>query len=208
MSTPATTRTSDPKPSAQQQLDELDALLQHMLSLPVHQLEDDPFSDLVPHPAGQGATPQESSDETPTNASQPDASLPDPEELQPTRTANDDERTSDTDNLKGPTAKDQPGSDASARQNEGRVPARPKTTLVPAQATQNTAPTPQALAMPLWLRALVAINSGFDRLALRCKIPVRWLRHPLGRSLIGWLGIAILLGSLTWAILDWLAWNW
>jgi hypothetical protein len=82
-------------------------------------------------------------------------------------------------------------------------------------------PSPLAEAAPIWaipaenkpafsLFALpfVAINRLFDLPTYLLGPLGACLRHPVGKTILGWLGIAMLLGAIGWAAHDWRAADW
>jgi hypothetical protein len=64
------------------------------------------------------------------------------------------------------------------------------------------------LGGPFWLLPLLWFNRLFDRLALGLGAPGYWLRGPLGRGLLGWLGLALLATALALVLLDHMSWTW
>jgi hypothetical protein len=58
------------------------------------------------------------------------------------------------------------------------------------------------------LGSLLWANRAFDRGTEYLGAPGRWLRGLRGRTVLGWLGVALLLGALTWQVLAWLGWGW
>jgi hypothetical protein len=75
--------------------------------------------------------------------------------------------------------------------------------LLPTTATP--APTHTAGRFPAWLlRPLLWSNRAFDRWTGWLGRPGRWLRGPLGRAVLGWVGLglwAVALLVLVWRIL-------
>jgi hypothetical protein len=58
------------------------------------------------------------------------------------------------------------------------------------------------------LRPVDWFNSFFDRLAIALGGPFLWLIRPEARSLVGWIGIALLFVALLILAGDWLGWSW
>src|SRR5438876_787671 len=71
MSTPAPSGTADPLQSTQQQLDELETLIQRMLTLPVNQLDEEAAQDLPSVPPLPESAEHPALDETPLVHSDP-----------------------------------------------------------------------------------------------------------------------------------------
>src|SRR5262249_2414310 len=69
-------------------------------------------------------------------------------------------------------------------------------------------PAPQWTLISFCLLPLYGMNRAFDC----CTAPVgplgRWLRHPLGRNLLGIVGLGLIGVALAWVIKDWLGWTW
>jgi hypothetical protein len=61
---------------------------------------------------------------------------------------------------------------------------------------------------PVWLRPLVWCNDAFDRATLRLGWAGGWLRTGVGRALLGYSGVLLLLFALACALQDWLGWTW
>jgi hypothetical protein len=71
-------------------------------------------------------------------------------------------------------------------------------------------PTPTA-RRPMtgwWLHSLLWSNRAFDRCTARLGHPGRWLQGRGGRRVLGWLGIGLLLGSVAWGLGNWFDWTW
>jgi hypothetical protein len=58
------------------------------------------------------------------------------------------------------------------------------------------------------LGVLVWTDRGFDRLMGWLGPPGRWLRGPWGRALIGWTGMALLAAAAVWGVLGLCRWTW
>jgi outer membrane biosynthesis protein TonB len=58
------------------------------------------------------------------------------------------------------------------------------------------------------LGSLYWTNRAFDRGTRWLGGPGRWLRSPGGRSVLGWFGIGLLTVALGWQVLAWLGWTW
>jgi hypothetical protein len=187
---PAPQPRSRPPTTTREQLDELDALLQRMLELPV-----DPSGD-------EAARPEETSDAPVAVAEAPaPVEPPLPPAAVETEPAPPAEGLA---NLSGPAV----GVPALAGLR----------TPQPAKAGTPTpeGPPPGSLARPPlhglwpaaapWLRPLIAVNRLFDREVGRLGAPGRWLRRPRGRAVLGWAGLLLLAGALGLLLLGWIGW--
>lgn len=214
MSTPAPASSSAAASSTQQQLDELDALIQHMLKLPVHHLDEDPLKDFT------ATTPPTSSPDEENETSgertrvkfhsaheEPDDALQyhqDPEaEVPEMGTAK---------GLKVPLF-DLPPAEHRDRPELERMSAEGFVTLSPSEpAAARIVQGPEGgrtrPRQPWWLSLPLRVNRLFERGSARLGKPGRWLRSQKGRRALGWTGIALLATSLAWFVLDWLRWNW
>lgn len=59
-----------------------------------------------------------------------------------------------------------------------------------------------------WFWPLVWINQGFEAGTRSLGKPARWLRRPSGRTLVGWLGLLLLMGAVALLVWDWVRTNW
>ena len=183
---------SDPTPSrsagavypTRQQLDDLEALMERMLALPVSKTEEetDGPAELVAAPEAAHATAVNGHSlrtvtrpvpEAPPwfdNEPVADAILPPPDRLE---------------KLEAEPQSVEPASE----------PARPV--------------APGELPRAAWpLRPLVWCNRLFDRWTFNLGSTGRWLRGSVGRNLVGVGGLFLLAGAVAWAILDWIGWTW
>lgn len=60
----------------------------------------------------------------------------------------------------------------------------------------------------LLLQLLLWTNQGFDRATLLLGGPGQWLRGSRGRSFLGRVGLVLLLLAIGWLLKDWLGWAW
>lgn len=174
-------RSSSLDRATRQQLDELDALMQRMLALPV-----DPPEELADFPT-ESAPDENCSEETsalaqisPAMDLETPVSIPEPNTSVPVLALPIREALAAP-----PTEVGQPPPSPRASQEKGD---RPR------------------VAWPLY--PLVWINGGFD-LATAWLGPLgRWLRSPSGRALFGWGGVFLLAAALAWFAVDTLGWTW
>ncbi len=167
-------------PPTRQQLDDLDALLQRMLALPVNPSDEppEPLPDPLEPPAGNVILDDSHPILPPLTQSAPPApalavSLP----------------------LLNPVPP------AERRPPVLPPPDRP---LSPRQALIASRPPPD----PLLLRPLLGLNRLFDTVALGLGRPGRWLRRPTGRTLLGLLGLLLLAAAVACALLGRFGWTW
>jgi hypothetical protein len=64
------------------------------------------------------------------------------------------------------------------------------------------------IRFPVPWRLLVAVNQLFDAFTYPLGPPGRWLRGPSGRACVGWAGVTLLVVAAAWTLLEWLAWIW
>jgi hypothetical protein len=223
MSTPPSSRPPGaPGHPTRQLLDELDALMQRMLSLPVNQLEDELRTTAV------AEAPDLPAPETEDSSPAPAALREAPEEREPlpapallTLPAIPEE--AQVPEQAGPNSQDPALTDW-----EPSIPASPEVLaaigLRPPAEEEPAAPPvrggglPTAPAAPddadvgpppaLWMRPLVGINRLFDRGTVWLGRPGQWLRSPGGRGLLGWIGLGLLAGTLAWVLTGGFDWTW
>jgi hypothetical protein len=166
--------------STREQLDELDALLQRMLDLPVDPAADGRPGFAVAESPAPAAAPEKAAPAPPVSPP-PAAAVPPPPRPAPAAT---------------------PPRPESPAPEEAPLPPAAETPLVtgPGRASGDRA--------PLWLRLLVWGNHLFDRGAGRLGAPGHWLRRPLGRAVLGWTGLALLAAAIGLVLLDWIGWPW
>jgi hypothetical protein len=58
------------------------------------------------------------------------------------------------------------------------------------------------------LELLVWVSRAFDWFARRFGPFGRWLSRPWGRALLGWTGLLLLAAAAAWWVLDWAGWTW
>jgi hypothetical protein len=64
---------------------------------------------------------------------------------------------------------------------------------------------PQA---PYLLRPILLVNRGFDRTAGWFGPPGRWAKSQQGKNVFGWLGLALLAAAVGWVMWDSMGWCW
>jgi hypothetical protein len=168
-------------PPTRQQLDDLDALLQRMLALPVNPSggpPEPPFPESFNAPAGNVII-----DDSPP--ARPTAPFPHP--------------SAPPIAISLPLLNPVPLA-------ERRPPILPKPDrpVTPRQALIASRPPPESLL----LRPLLGLNRLFDTLALSLGSPGRWLRRPTGRTLLGLIGLVLLAAAVMCALLDRIGWTW
>ncbi|MCI0457255.1 MAG: hypothetical protein L0Z62_09780 [Gemmataceae bacterium] len=194
--------------STRQLLDELDALMQRMMELPVNQLEDDPVPPTntvivppAPAPANEPEPP----------ASPPRPAAPSGTDLVPARQVI----------AHGPS----PYPAQPHRREEVLAESQPAHAALVLASPRSAAPAPlpQPTAAPrvalpavtappeerswrerLWGRVMPGLqwsNRTFERLTAWLGNPGRWLRSATGRATLGWIGLALWALALTLGLL-------
>jgi hypothetical protein len=203
MSTPATPRSSG-NPT-REQLDDLDALLQRMLDLPVNRLEEEAGENVVP------PMPQPPAEALVTVVESPAVSKP----AKHARPAEAAPRSSEHPGANG-TPRPMVALDAASSRNVGTKPsanrsqeAPPAPTLaLPPEFSQAKPPVASGQWVALGLDSLLALNGAFDRGAERLGTAGRWLQGPRGRTALGVTGLCLIGLALLLLALDWFGWTW
>jgi hypothetical protein len=215
--------------STKQMLDELDALMDKMLTLPVSDLDDaaafpppivkeptlsatltilEPPSDPAPTPTaphGKKAARMPSYQTLELAAPQPKMETPAapeqplPSPFNPPHFALPAEEASEPEPLEFETPEPEPLT------NEV-VPVSVLPKLEPLM--KEIADPPTSLQTQLLYQPLMWVNQGFDRSTLVLGGAGRWMRSEGGRMLLGFSGIALMLAAVVWLLKDWLGWNW
>ena len=173
-----------------QQLDELDALMQRMLALPVNPPEDAPGA-----PTGQ---PQAAT--IPTSTNDPPVSRPDvPTEPAPASVRREPPEVANPLDAASHQAVNTP------RSPRGALP-QPPVTRSPGHPVTPSPSRPPRLAWPL--RPFLWVNVVFDHTTVWLGPVGHWLRAPGGRALLGWTGLLLLAAALAWLVLDGMGWTW
>jgi hypothetical protein len=226
--TSATSSENVANQSTRQLLDELDALMQRMLALPVQPSDDEPGPQPVAPP-----TPPAAADPAPvasrTLTVQAQISpLPATQELVVTRTAapvvkapavQPPPRRIDLEppDMTAPTyvplgaepllplilqRPRKPGLEVLAPKSPAPAPPKPATAPQLAPPPSPPLPTPHA---PAWGSGWVhALNRRYDRATDWLGPLGRWLRGRQGRNLLGWLGLVMLAAAVGWALVQFL----
>jgi hypothetical protein len=223
--------TPSPAPNPTKQLlDELDALMQRMLALPVNTLGDE-VENLVPQQTTAAATAL-----PPSVVDRPAPDAPKDRETPPRAAPEVIGARHVSHHLAGPALASPQRMDepAPVEQHAGTVPGapvfipaappvgywspRPLPAPMPVTQTKPKAPAVApsgriaVLAPPRlpswWLRSLLWGNRTFDRWACTLGRPGQWLQGRAGRIVLGWLGIGLIFASVAWAVADWFDWTW
>jgi hypothetical protein len=201
-----------------QQLDELEALLQRMLALPVNQLEGENSSLALPAltpidmpPDWETADSAVLSTETARQARDHAVTAKDERVADEGRSVGNGQlgmsQTADDDSAAPATATPR-WTEPEESQNVGAATTNLTIVTRPATGERPWHLPASARRIPWPLQPLVWSNRAFDRCAGRLGRPGRWLRSSTGRALIGWSGIALLASAAAWAWLEWMGWTW
>jgi hypothetical protein len=202
MATPAGPKV--PSQANRQQLDDLDALLQRMLALPVNRLDE--TEQAPPPPTGRTATPL-AAPELPAELSwgermaELDSAAATVKNLMPSLPSISEHlpHSDSTPIVRSvvfvPAVEPQPSSIGEP------IPA-------PAEvATETAVTTPRGTRVPFWLMPLVWSNDRFDESVEPWGFVGRWLSNPSGRAFLGGLGFLLLAGAAALALWDWIGWT-
>lgn len=208
--------------STQQQLADLDALLERMLALPVHRLDEDELARIQPDNAATAATAEPAAEPSPPAALQTLTFVPipaEPEEEPATAggaafveipPAHEEQRQSLSQAVEewqfpAPAAAAFPLVDAEPPAEPAEPISTEPWTPMPSTPTVD-GPTPPRT--PTALLPLVWGNRAFDAALSHLGGPGRWLQGRAGKTLLGLTGLLLLVGAMAWGILDWLGWSW
>jgi hypothetical protein len=189
-----------------QQLDELDALLQRMLALPLNQLDqaaDLPADD--PPPAPRPTPPRAAA---PPPAPRPVAPPPRPVPAPPAP-VNPTPPPPGIEALHFRTPPlPEPAPPVEAVQPVALPPAPPPVAPV---VTPPPRPTPWASppqAAPVWLRVMSAVDAGVFGVLGQFGPLGRALGRPAGRDMLGVAGLLAMAAAAVWMAADWFGWTW
>ena len=186
--------------TTRQMLDELDALMERMLALPVNELDDTaaPMPDVVRMPTVSATLTVL---ETPVADAPPEAPLEFEVSLRPSAFAGYvtdlAAPPADTPTWAGPAEPDPIP--------EEMIP--PSVMSLPAPVLTPLTFQRRALGS-LCLLPLVLVNKGFDKGAALLGRPGSFLRSQRGRHLLGMTGLGLLLAAALWLLKDWIGWTW
>jgi hypothetical protein len=183
-------RTADAPNATRQMLDELDALMERMLSLPVNDGSEPPPPALaatltvVPETEGDGVQP------------------PSLQKIRSMRRARQEEPTYRTEVEAPPSEARPPVWDRSE-------PMPPDEEILPPLADRPPTPsksyTDQRRSWGSWLyQPLIWINQVYDRSTQWLGPMGRWLRGTSGRMLVGYVGLILFCLALAWGLRDWI----
>lgn len=223
-----------PNQQTKQQLDELDALLQRMLALPVNAADRESAPPVQPAVFSPFPATLPLSQRAPTNddpivqawrvqapVAEPNgfASTSPPPMASPVEVplpAIPEPRFFTTPPMTSPsapaTATPFPFSvvygpqAASNMQSPLSMPAPAAGLPAPPWATQVASPEQPPLSPGLW--PLFALNKLFDLFTFLLGPLGTWLRQPSGRNTLGWLGVLMILGAVGWGVADWFGIDW
>jgi hypothetical protein len=204
--------------STRQMLDELDALMDRMLAIPVNDLDDPP-----PSPRGVVRMPTVSATLTVLDAPADDEDAPAGEEPPPLRQSfpsySADLAAAPQETGPLPQLIEPPAFRPVQQTDQHDLDPIPEEVIPPSIAaitapafSPNMAESPPNLRESPWvdrcLLPLVWFNEGFDRCTLLLGGFGRGLRGPRGRYLLGLTGLALLVTAGVWLVKDWLGWAW
>jgi hypothetical protein len=197
-----------------QQLDELEALLQRMLALPVNQLDGEASNVSLPALAPIDMPPDWDTGDSAVLSTEAAREARESTALKADGVG-DAPRPAAAAQLRNDVRTDRPAAERDPR----RWPEADADQNVVAPATNLTIVTQSATGERPWFPAggrripwawqpLVWGNRAFDRCAGHLGASGRWLRGPRGRAWIGWSGFALLASAAAWAWLEWMGWTW
>jgi hypothetical protein len=175
-------------PPTRQQLDELEALMQRMLALPVNTPDGEPHS-RAPEAMAKPATP----------------ALPavvEPEAAAAVARAEIARLL-----LPPPPPEDEP-LPAAAPSREAPEDSSVMEPLPRSDEHFRTTTVRRSRQVGWWLRPLLWSNRTFDRCTVHLGKRGRWLRGPRGRAWLGWTGLFFLVTAVAWSVIDWMGWPW
>jgi len=192
-----------------EQLDELEALLERMLALPVNQLEGETSNLSLPTLAPIDMPPDwEASDSAVLSTQARDrGTAAQAEETRSLAGGQLGKNVAAADEVN--RGADSPRWSAPDDSQNVEAPATNLTIVTRPAAGERPWSLPTGARRIAWpLQPLVWSNRAFDRCAGRFGAVGRWLRGPRGRALVGWSGVALLVSAGAWAWLEWMGWTW
>jgi hypothetical protein len=196
---------STPAPSSpslhptRRQLDELDALMERMLELPVNPVGDESKSSSSEDPATYG-----SPDASPFAGFSPHG-MPSYQTEEAEALAADASRAfnfTTAGSIKGNEVSSGSGNDDFGQRNSRgvHIDTRSRIASTPRTEFDDAGPPPA-----IWLWPLVGMNQTYDTLMSGLGAPGRFMRGT-GRVWLGWIGLLLLATALAWGVFDWLQW--
>jgi hypothetical protein len=211
-------RPSESPNATRQMLDELDALMERMLSLPVNDL--DQPAPVLPRPIdlpplGAKLTVVEPAPATTLSSPWPAKSPRESGKVDsgkvlvgrltaPSYTASieDNATSSSSENLS-------PALEGGTEQASDLSPEQVPPPIVRRDAAMVSRPFQRRRSLSnRLLQPLLWINRGYDRCTRVLGPPGRWLRSAQGRTVLGYLGLTLLGVAIAWGLRDWLGWWW
>ncbi len=86
--------------------------------------------------------------------------------------------------------------------------AAPTTTGIPAPQWEAGRSSAGAAPLPVTLWPILALNKVFDLFTLPLGPFGSWLRQSSGRNTLGWIGVLLILGAIGWGVADWYGLDW
>lgn len=197
------TSNDQPHQSTKEMLDELDALMERMLAVPVNELDESAASPLPPSPPKPAAlaatlTVLQTPTETPAPSKHPPTQPP--HVAMPPAT---------------PVSYQVPADDQQDLATTIPAPAPITNDVVPPSLLPQVdpllddVPDPGAMPATRWgFLPLLWMNLLFDGATYVLGPGGTWMRSEGGRLILGLSGVALLLASAGWFLRDWLGWNW
>lgn len=184
--------------TTKQMLDELDVLMDRMLSVPVSDLED-----ASPVPEAPGTSPV-LSENLALLESPPAPPKQTPESAAPSTSFRRRHFAPRPAASMTPTHATPPFLEPEPFTND----VAPPSVLAGLDAVLAEIPEPSSVPVSQWYyQSLVWLNLGFDGFAMWVPGAGVWLRSQGGRMMLGVSGVALMLAAFGWLLKDWLGWN-
>jgi hypothetical protein len=195
--------------STREMLDELDALMDRMLALPVNDLEE------ATSPARETVRmPMVSATLTVLESPAAEAEAPARSETPPPRETTPTYRTdlapASTEVASAKALASMPQVEAEPVPEEAIPPSIMNLTVPSVKLTPVVTPlrVPRRSVAGMCLLPLLWFDRGFDLVAGFLGRPGHWLRGPRGRHFLGMTGLTLLVVAGLWLVKDWLGWTW
>jgi hypothetical protein len=212
-----TSRTQDASPleHTRKMLDELDALMERMMALPVNSLDNPPPEASFSGPTVSATmTLLDSSSLEPANIDAPKLQASNKDAATGDSTREQDLESALFQMLPEGEFRKPPLADAldspDCAPELGLLPDE----LMPASLLAMSSPPVEARPMPEWsfgticLQPLYLVNRSFDRFTMLFDPLGKWFRHSVGRNVLGITGLVFIGLAIAWLIKDWLGWGW